>query len=125
MSADTPLPSDALARIFHEPNRLAIVSAVCAADRGIAFTALRDACGLTDGNLNRHLKVLEEAGVIRVDKAFVDDRPRTTLRLTKKGFSRFSDYLAALGAVLERARAALPAARPMANAAAWAKPVRA
>ena len=46
--------TNALERIFHEPNRLAIMSTLCAADEGLAFTDLRDACGLTDGNLNRH-----------------------------------------------------------------------
>ena len=51
-------PANALERLFHEPNRLAILSALCTARNGISFTDLRDACRLTDGNLNRHLKAL-------------------------------------------------------------------
>jgi DNA-binding transcriptional ArsR family regulator len=122
MPKDDTSPYDALERIFHEPNRLAIMSALCAADEGLPFTELRDACGLTDGNLNRHLKVLDAAGVLRVKKVFVDAKPRTTVALSKKGLRRFSEYLEALNAVLVAAQAAMPAemtpaAMPMARAA--------
>jgi len=102
-------PHEALERLFHEPNRLAIVSALCAADDGLPFVGLRDACGLTDGNLNRHLKVLEEAGAVRIGKKFVDDKPRTTVRLSREGLQRFQDYLEVLTAVLKQAHRALPA----------------
>ena len=122
MPKDVTSPYEALERIFHEPNRLAIMSALCAADEGLPFTELRDACGLTDGNLNRHLKVLDAAGVLRVKKVFVDAKPRTTVALSKKGLRRFSEYLEALNAVLVAAQAAMPAettpaAMPMARAA--------
>jgi DNA-binding transcriptional ArsR family regulator len=122
MPKDDTSPYEALERIFHEPNRLAIMSALCAADEGLPFTELRDACGLTDGNLNRHLKVLDAAGVLRVKKVFVDAKPRTTVALSKKGLRRFSEYLEALNAVLVAAQAAMPAemtpaAMPMARAA--------
>lgn len=100
---------DALERIFHEPNRLAIMSAVCAAADGISFIDLKRACDLTDGNLNRHLKVLEDARVIRVDKRFVDSKPRTTVHLSRTGLARFQEYLAALAHVLKAAQKALPA----------------
>ncbi len=99
-------PFDALERIFHEPNRLAIISALCAADSGVPFTDLKTTCRLTDGNLSRHLKALEETGAIRVDKSFVQLRPRTTVSLTKTGLRRFNEYLAALTEVLEHARQA-------------------
>ena len=122
MPKDVTSPYEALERIFHEPNRLAIMSALCAADEGLPFTELRDACGLTDGNLNRHLKVLDAAGVLRVKKVFVDAKPRTTVALSKKGLRRFSEYLEALNTVLVAAQAAMPAettpaAMPMARAA--------
>jgi len=97
---------DVLEKIFHEPNRLAIMSAVCAANRGIPFSDLKATCRLTDGNLNRHLKVLVEEGVIRMDKSFVQLRPRTTIYLTKTGFKRFNEYLNAQAKVLEQARQA-------------------
>ncbi|MDD3276070.1 MAG: transcriptional regulator [Kiritimatiellales bacterium] len=99
----------ALERIFHEPNRLAIMSALCAADNGLTFVELKMICDLTDGNLNRHLNVLKESKAIRVKKAFVDDKPRTTVFITKEGLDRFSEYLGALASVIEQARDALPA----------------
>ncbi|MCE9614699.1 MAG: transcriptional regulator [Lentisphaerae bacterium] len=109
MSPAAPIDAEPLERIFHEPNRLAILSAVCGQPGGMRFKDLRDACRLTDGNLNRHLKVLEEARVIRVAKQFVDGKPCTTIHLSKTGLKRFQDYLAALEQVLLAAQQALPA----------------
>jgi DNA-binding transcriptional ArsR family regulator len=100
---------DALERLFHEPNRLAILSALCAARDGLAFTQLKETCRLTDGNLSRHLKALEEAGVVRIEKAFVGGKPRTTVSLSPLGVARFQQYLTALAEVIHKARRALPA----------------
>ena len=112
MQATVDAPFEGLEKIFHEPNRLAIVSALCAADGGVAFADLKAACRLTDGNLSRHLKLLEETGMIGVDKSFVKLRPRTTVRLTKTGLRRFNEYLAALEEVLQHAKHAAGAATP-------------
>ncbi len=106
MQTDIDAPFDGLEKIFHEPNRLAIISALCAADGGVAFTDLKASCRLTDGNLNRHLKLLEETGIVRMDKKFINLRPRTTVRLTPTGLRRFNEYLAALEEVLEHAKQA-------------------
>ena len=108
MNARASDPYEALERVFHEPSRLAIVSALCAAEKGLSFTELRDACNLTDGNLNRHVKVLQEAQLVAVSKKFVDLKPRTTVRLTPHGLQRFGDYLEALKRVLAEAQASLP-----------------
>ena len=95
-----------LERLFHEPSRLAILSALCAARDGLSFTELRDICHLTDGNLSRHLKALEEADIVRIHKAFVDEKPRTTATLTRDGLTRFGLYLDSLESVLKDARRA-------------------
>ena len=108
MTPSTDSPYDALERIFHEPNRLAIMSAVCGSREGLTFNELRDICSLTDGNLNRHLRVLEEAGAVRIEKTFVGVKPRTTVHLSPTGRQRFQDYLSALGDVLKKARRSLP-----------------
>ncbi len=101
-------PYEGLDRIFHEPNRLLIMSTLCAAEKAPSFNELKTGCKLTDGNLNRHLKVLQEAGAVEIRKSFVDDKPRTTVALSKKGLEQFNEYLGALGEVLEAARKALP-----------------
>ncbi len=117
MKAPDPTACEALERLFHEPHRLAIASALTAADGPVPFVALRDGCGLTDGNLNRHLRVLDEAGVVRLRKHIRGNRPLTTVQLTDRGLRRFGEYIEALGKVLEAARASLaadPAAAPSA-----------
>jgi DNA-binding HxlR family transcriptional regulator len=108
-----PLDADttALERLFHEPSRMAILSALCAASGDLTFTELKTLTGLTDGNLSRHLKTLEEAGVIRIRKAFVGVKPRTTVALTDKGLKRFDDYLSALSEMLRKAKQALASDR--------------
>ena len=100
---------EALQKIFHEPNRLAIMSALCAASDGLTFNQLKEQCNLTDGNLNRHLKVLEEAAAIRIQKEFVEAKPRTTIFISEKGLDRFNEYLNALAEVLKQAGKAIEA----------------
>lgn len=53
------------------------------------FPDLKDLLGLTQGNLGVHLRKLEEAGYVSVKKAFVQRKPRTTVRLTAKGRRAF------------------------------------
>lgn len=98
-----PNPYAELERIFHEPGRLAIMSALGGAPAGLVFTNLKEECRLTDGNLNRHLKVLQDAGAVRVEKEFVGLKPRTTVFLSDQGRESFRRYLEALEAVLRQA----------------------
>ena len=95
-----------LQRLFHEPARLSILSMLGGESEGMSFPELKDALGMTDGNLNRHVKTLADAGVLRVTKAFVGDKPRTTLSLTDEGAERFEEYLDTLSEVLAEARRA-------------------
>lgn len=96
-------PFELLERIFHSPPRLAIVTQLLDAPRGLAFPELRDRCDLTDGNLNRHLKTLADNGIVRIKKRFVGNYPRTTITLSTQGRERFMEYLGALEAVLHDA----------------------
>jgi len=100
-------PFENIEKIFHEPNRLSIMSALCASDNGMTFNELKNICGLTDGNLSRHLKVLEEAGAVQIEKKFVDNKPKTTIFISSTGLERFNDYLAALGEILKKAKKAM------------------
>ena len=103
-----PFAYDGLDRIFHEKARLGIVSSLASHPDGLRFADLKALCALTDGNLSRHLQVLEEAAYVAIEKSFDGRRPLTQCRLTEDGRARFSDYLAVLEEVL---RKALPAAR--------------
>lgn len=101
----------ALKTIFHEPNRLAIMSALCAASDGLSFPELKRSCSLTDGNLSRHLRVLESAGAVTIEKGFVGVKPRTHVTLSAFGREQFVAYLNALEDALQRAEAAMRTGR--------------
>jgi DNA-binding transcriptional ArsR family regulator len=100
-------PYSALERLFHEPSRLAIMSSLGGAVDGLTFSELKQQCDLTDGNLSRHLKTLEEGGAVRVKKRFVGARPQTRVFLTAAGRAGFLAYLKALEEVLQNAATAL------------------
>lgn len=78
-------------RVVHSPARLSILGYLYVAEAA-DFTFLMNEIGLTRGNLSSHMSTLEEAGYIAVEKEFVDHRPMTLLRLTKKGRSAFRGY---------------------------------
>ena len=94
---------DGLEKLYHEPNRLAIMSELCASSEGLAFNDLKTSCDLTDGNLSRHLSALEKGGAVRIKKNFVDNKPRTTAFATAAGRRNFLAYLDSLESVLKQA----------------------
>jgi DNA-binding transcriptional ArsR family regulator len=61
---------------------------------------LKEFCALTDGNLNRHLLVLEDAGLVNVSKNHDGSRPHTVCRITALGRRRYLDYLEVLEQVI-------------------------
>jgi DNA-binding transcriptional ArsR family regulator len=101
-----PFAFDGLDRILHEKARLSILTSLADHPDGLSFGELRDLCGLTDGNLSRHVQILEEALLINVTKGFEGRRPHTSCKLTAQGRERFSDYLQVLEQVLRSARRA-------------------
>jgi len=98
-----PFSYDGLDRVIHEKARLGLLTSLMAHPKGLAFADLKQLCGLTDGNLSRHLQVLQEAGLVEVTKGYEGNRPHTTCRLTKSGRRRFLDYLALLEQVVRDA----------------------
>jgi DNA-binding transcriptional ArsR family regulator len=90
--------------LLHEGGRLAIVSVLAAAADGLTFTELRDALGMTDGNLSVHLQKLEKGGYVSIHKAFVGRRPQTTCKLTRAGQKAFARYLDHLEAIVRQGR---------------------
>ena len=73
-----------------------MLTSLIAHPKGLAFADLKQLCGLTDGNLSRHLQVLQEAGLVEITKGYEGNRPHTSCRLTKNGRRRFLEYLAVL-----------------------------
>lgn len=101
--AAAPFSYDGLDRVIHEKARLGIMTSLVGQARGLPFGDLKRLCGLTDGNLSRHLQVLEESGLVIIDKGYDGKRPLTTCRLTAAGRQRFLDYLAVLERVVRDA----------------------
>ncbi len=89
---------------IHQPVRLRIMTALVALEAGneVDFSYLRDLLEVTDGNLGAHLRKLEEAGYIVLNKTFVDRKPRTFVGATPEGRNVFQEHVAALEAILKR-----------------------
>ncbi len=87
-----------LDKVIHAPARLRIMSALMplGASEQLDFRSLGEMLELTDGNLGAHLQTLEEAGYIKVEKSFVNRKPRTFVRPTTRGRARFEDHVEAL-----------------------------
>ncbi|HEB51687.1 MAG TPA: ArsR family transcriptional regulator [bacterium] len=102
---------EGLDRVLHEKARLGIVTSLAARADGLLFTDLKALCHLTDGNLSRHLTVLQEAGIVEIHKGYKGKRPQTLCRLSDGGRRRYLEYIAVLESVLEDAVAAAKAAR--------------
>ncbi len=100
---EAPFAFEGLDRVMHEKARLGVLSSLIAHPKGLAFGDLKSLCGLTDGNLSRHLQTLQEAGLIEITKSFENNRPQTTVKLTKSGRKRFLEYLALLEQVVRDA----------------------
>jgi DNA-binding transcriptional ArsR family regulator len=97
---------EGLNRTIHEKARLGIMASLAAHPDGLLFTAVKELCALTDGNLNRHLQVLEEAKLVEVIKSIENRRPQTLCRLTRQGHEQLVAYLTVLEGVVADAAAA-------------------
>lgn len=88
--------------VIHGRVRLGIVAYLASAEVA-DFTELKDVLEVTQGNLSIHLRKLEEAGYVAIDKSFVGRKPLTRVRLTDTGRAAFSNYLKAMGQLVEQA----------------------
>lgn len=94
---------DASHRLIHERARLAIISAL-AVNPSLSFSELKKLLEITDGNLSVHARKLEEAGLIKCSKSFVDRTPKTEYRLTRKGRKTLEGYLEHMEALIRSVR---------------------
>ena len=102
-TAPAPFAFDGLDRVIHERARLGVLASLATHPTGLAFADVKRLCGLTDGNLSRHLQVLQEAGLVAINKGYEGNRPHTTCRLTGEGRRRFGDYLSVLEQIVRDA----------------------
>ncbi len=102
-SAEAPFAYQGLDRVIHERARLSVLTSLITHPSGVSFVDLKKLCALTDGNLARHLQVLESEDVVRLIKEDDGARGHTTARLTSSGRKRFLDYLSTLEQVVSDA----------------------
>src|ERR1044072_4386975 len=95
---------EGLDRVIHEKARLSVLTSLVEHPKGLVFSDLKQMCGLTHGNLSRHLQVLQEGGLVAIEKAYDHNRPQTIVRIAPQGRQRYLDYLAVLEQVVRDAR---------------------
>jgi DNA-binding MarR family transcriptional regulator len=105
MSETSPHPAVELDDVIHQRVRLGVL-VMLAEIPECAFSTLRDELRLTDGNLNRHVRVLTDAGHVTVHKGYEGNRPRTWLKLTRDGRRALRTELHALEQLAARLRSA-------------------
>lgn len=94
---------EGLDRIIHERARLSILTSLVTNPKGVTFNDLKGMCSLTDGNLSRHLSVLEDSKMVQIIKQQDQNRPQTLCRITAGGRNRYLSYLSTLERVIQDA----------------------
>ena len=94
---------EGLDRVIHERARLSILTSLVTNPKGLTFNDLKQLCALTDGNLSRHLTVLEKGKLIEIQKGHEHNRPLTVCRITSSGRKRYLEYLSTLEQVIRDA----------------------
>src|ERR1700757_1301451 len=94
--ATAPFAYEGLDRVIHERARLSVLTSLMTHPNGLSFVELKHLCGLTDGNLARHLQVLEEDDMVQLTKEADVGRAQTITRMTASGRKRYLEYLTIL-----------------------------
>ncbi|MGE0088443.1 MAG: winged helix-turn-helix domain-containing protein [Bacteroidales bacterium] len=87
-------------KAFENRVRLGIMS-VLMVNESFDFNSLKETLDVTDGNLASHLKALEEKGMVRVNKQFIDRKPNTSYSATELGIAEFKHHLKALETLIK------------------------
>jgi DNA-binding HxlR family transcriptional regulator len=94
---------EGLDRVIHERARLSVLTSLVTNPKGLIFNDLKQLCSLTDGNLSRHLRVLETEQMVQITKGHDHNRPQTICRITPTGRKRYLEYLSTLEQVVKDA----------------------
>jgi DNA-binding MarR family transcriptional regulator len=94
---------EGLDRVIHERARLSVLTSLMTNPKGLTFNDLKELCALTDGNLSRHLQVLNQAKLVEIVKGYEKNRPMTICRMTATGRKRYMEYLTTLEQVVRDA----------------------
>lgn len=106
---------EGLDRVIHERARLSVLTSLITNPKGLSFGDLKELCSLTDGNLSRHLQVLEREKIVEIVKGQERNRPLTVCRITASGRKRYLEYLLTLEQVVRDAAEGAEAGNPSSN----------
>jgi DNA-binding MarR family transcriptional regulator len=101
--SEAPFAYEGLDRVIHERARLSVLTSLISNPKGLTFGDLKQLCALTDGNLSRHLSVLEREKIVQIVKGHDRNRPQTLCRITPSGRKRYLEYLSTLEQVVKDA----------------------
>ena len=79
--SEAPFAYEGLDRVIHERARLSVLTSLISNPKGLTFGDLKQLCALTDGNLSRHLSVLEREKIVQIVKGHDRNRPQTLSRM--------------------------------------------
>ena len=88
--------------VIHGRLRLGIMAYLASAEVA-DFNELKALLQATQGNLSVHLRKLEDAGYVTIEKSFIGRKPLTRIRVTPQGRTAFKDYLIAMGKLVDSA----------------------
>ena len=89
--------------IFGAKIRLGVMTILSMNDES-DFSSLKKQLEVSDGNLGAHMNVLEKSGYIKVDKSFVNRRPKTSYKITEKGRKAFLEHLTQLESIIKKVK---------------------
>jgi DNA-binding MarR family transcriptional regulator len=92
MDEDNPFDHSAIDEVIHGRIRLGTVAYLSTVQSAL-FGELRDKVGTTDGNLSTHLRKLEDADYVVIEKSFVNRKPQTRVALTAAGRKAWLQWL--------------------------------
>jgi len=77
-------------------NRIRVgVMSILMRSNWVDFVTLRNTLEATDGNLSSHLSALEKQNMIKLKKQFVNNRPKTSYKISRNGLRKFTEHLIA------------------------------
>ena len=86
-------------QVIHQTIRTRIMALLLGREE-CDFSGIKNALKITDGHMSTHMKILIDENYVEMEKAFVNNKPRTTYRLTKLGKKKLGEYLKVLKKIL-------------------------
>lgn len=92
-------------KIIHEGSRLKILTYLAGSgDRETSFTDLQKELAMSSGNLSIQLKKLSDSSYVKINKTFRDNKPFTSVALTRKGHLALEEYLDEMESIIKSLR---------------------